>query len=92
MLQSYFLDRTGPFPFGLAVPSARPPRPKFATEPLTVFTARNEKVDLLKPDATVIFRNAEIDMFKGSMRLAVDKCCIEMIMIQKKDKENARYC
>jgi replication factor A1 len=30
-------------------------------------------VDLLKPDATVIVRNAKIDMFKGSMRLAVDK-------------------
>lgn len=30
-------------------------------------------VDLLKPDATVILRNAKIDMFKGSMRLAVDK-------------------
>ncbi|CAO2161743.1 unnamed protein product [Urochloa humidicola] len=38
-----------------------------------VFTARNEQVDLLKPDATVILRNAKIDMFKGSMRLAVDK-------------------
>ena len=30
-------------------------------------------VDLMKPDATVILRNAKIDMFKGSMRLAVDK-------------------
>lgn len=30
-------------------------------------------VDLLKPGATVIMRNAKIDMFKGSMRLAVDK-------------------
>ena len=30
-------------------------------------------VDLLKPNATVILRNAKIDMFKGSMRLAVDK-------------------
>jgi len=38
-----------------------------------VFTARNDQVDLLKPDATVILRNAKIDMFKGSMRLAVDK-------------------
>ena len=27
----------------------------------------------MKPDATVILRNAKIDMFKGSMRLAVDK-------------------
>ncbi|KAL6627046.1 hypothetical protein ACP70R_030772 [Stipagrostis hirtigluma subsp. patula] len=38
-----------------------------------VFTARNEQVDLLKAGATVILRNAKIDMFKGSMRLAVDK-------------------
>ncbi|OVA00338.1 hypothetical protein BVC80_1183g25 [Macleaya cordata] len=30
-------------------------------------------VDLMKPDTTVILRNAKIDMFKGSMRLAVDK-------------------
>ncbi|KAI7994099.1 Uncharacterized protein LOK49_LG11G00243 [Camellia lanceoleosa] len=30
-------------------------------------------VDLMKPDGTVILRNAKIDMFKGSMRLAVDK-------------------
>ncbi|URE31136.1 DNA-binding protein-related [Musa troglodytarum] len=34
-----------------------------------VFTA----LDLMKPGATVILRNAKIDMFKGSMRLAVDK-------------------
>lgn len=27
----------------------------------------------MKPDATIIIRNAKIDMFKGSMRLAVDK-------------------
>ncbi|RVW46467.1 Uncharacterized protein CK203_010964 [Vitis vinifera] len=30
-------------------------------------------MDLMKPDTTVILRNAKIDMFKGSMRLAVDK-------------------
>jgi asparagine synthetase B (glutamine-hydrolysing) len=30
-------------------------------------------VDLVKPGTTVIFRNAKIDMFKGTMRLAVDK-------------------
>lgn len=30
-------------------------------------------VDLMRPDTTVIIRNAKIDMFKGSMRLAVDK-------------------
>ncbi|CAL5411280.1 unnamed protein product [Camellia sinensis] len=38
-----------------------------------LFTARNEQVDLMKDGATVILRNAKIDMFKGSMRLAVDK-------------------
>ncbi|TVT99847.1 hypothetical protein EJB05_54756 [Eragrostis curvula] len=38
-----------------------------------VFTARNDQVELMKPNATVILRNAKIDMFKGSMRLAVDK-------------------
>ncbi len=30
-------------------------------------------VDLMKEGSTVILRNAKIDMFKGSMRLAVDK-------------------
>ena len=28
---------------------------------------------MMTPGATVILRNARIDMFKGSMRLAVDK-------------------
>lgn len=40
---------------------------------IIVFTARNEQVDLMKEGTTVILRNAKIDMFKGSMRLAVDK-------------------
>lgn len=30
-------------------------------------------VELMKPGNTVVLRNAKIDMFKGSMRLAVDK-------------------
>ena len=30
-------------------------------------------VDMIKPGATVILHKAKIDMFKGSMRLAVDK-------------------
>ncbi|KAM7255279.1 hypothetical protein ACFE04_020520 [Oxalis oulophora] len=38
-----------------------------------LFTARNDQVDLMNEGATVILRNARIDMFKGSMRLAVDK-------------------
>ena len=37
------------------------------------FTARNDQVDVLAPGSTVILRNAKIDMFKGAMRLAVDK-------------------
>ncbi|CAA7035160.1 unnamed protein product [Microthlaspi erraticum] len=38
-----------------------------------LFTARNDQVDVMKSGATVILRNAKIDMFKGTMRLAVDK-------------------
>lgn len=38
-----------------------------------LFTARNDQVDMMKPGTTVILRNSKIDMFKGSMRLAVDK-------------------
>ncbi|XP_047333657.1 uncharacterized protein At4g28440-like isoform X2 [Impatiens glandulifera] len=38
-----------------------------------LFTARNDQIELMKAGATVILRNARIDMFKGSMRLAVDK-------------------
>lgn len=30
-------------------------------------------VDIMTPGTTVILRNAKIDMFKGTMRLAVDK-------------------
>ncbi|CAN4124197.1 unnamed protein product [Withania somnifera] len=40
---------------------------------MIIFTARNDQVDILKEGATVILRNAKIDMFKGSMRLAVDR-------------------
>ncbi|ESQ36554.1 hypothetical protein EUTSA_v10009070mg [Eutrema salsugineum] len=38
-----------------------------------LFTARNDQVDLMKVGATVILRNAKIDMFKDTMRMAVDK-------------------
>ncbi|KAL3508709.1 hypothetical protein ACH5RR_028110 [Cinchona calisaya] len=38
-----------------------------------LFTARNDQIDAMKPGTTVILRNAKIDMFKGCMRLAVDK-------------------
>ncbi|XP_004514683.1 uncharacterized protein At4g28440-like [Cicer arietinum] len=40
---------------------------------MIIFTARNDQVDLMKEGSTIILRNAKIDMFKGSMRLAVDK-------------------
>lgn len=46
-----------------------PPRPTFCNGHLLSVRA----VDIMKPDTTVILRNAKIDMFKGSMRLAVDK-------------------
>ncbi|KAL3567347.1 hypothetical protein D5086_029998 [Populus alba] len=45
--------------------SQRPQRPSRINECLVV--------DIMQPGATVILRNAKIDMFKGSMRLAVDK-------------------
>ncbi|KAK9119690.1 hypothetical protein Scep_017783 [Stephania cephalantha] len=38
----------------------------------TLPTSKGE-MDMMKPDTTVVLRNAKIDMFKGSMRLAVDK-------------------
>ncbi|XP_071706598.1 uncharacterized protein At4g28440-like [Rutidosis leptorrhynchoides] len=40
---------------------------------VVVFTARNDQVDTMKEGSTVTLRNAKIDMYKGSMRLAVDK-------------------
>lgn len=38
-----------------------------------IFTARNDQVDIMKPGTTIIVRNAKIEMFKGTMRLVVDK-------------------
>ncbi|KAL5571115.1 hypothetical protein UlMin_020712 [Ulmus minor] len=59
---------------------ARPSQPTRIAECLVgdetgaiLFTARNEQVDIMTPDTTIILRNAKIDMFKGTMRLAVDK-------------------
>ncbi|XP_052185557.1 uncharacterized protein At4g28440-like [Diospyros lotus] len=40
---------------------------------MIIFTARNDQVELMKEGTTVVLRNAKIDMFKGSMRLAVDR-------------------
>ncbi|XP_050381677.1 uncharacterized protein At4g28440-like [Argentina anserina] len=60
--------------------SSRPLQPPRIAECLVgdetgtiVFTARNDQVDIMKPGTTVILRNAKIDMFKGTMRLGVDK-------------------
>ncbi|KAK9922542.1 hypothetical protein M0R45_031003 [Rubus argutus] len=60
--------------------SSRPLQPPRIAECLVgdetgviVFTARNDQVETMKPGTTVILRNAKIDMFKGTMRLAVDK-------------------
>jgi len=36
-------------------------------------TARNKQIDVVQPGNTIIARNSKIDMFKGFMRLAVDK-------------------
>jgi len=38
-----------------------------------VFTARNEQVDLAQEGKYLTLRNAKIDMYRGSMRLAVDQ-------------------
>ncbi|XP_011071057.1 uncharacterized protein At4g28440 [Sesamum indicum] len=40
---------------------------------MIIFTARNDQVDLAKEGSTLVLSNAKIDMFKGSMRLAVDR-------------------
>ncbi|XVF00035.1 hypothetical protein REPUB_Repub03eG0251600 [Reevesia pubescens] len=46
---------------------------------MIIFTARNDQVDLMKEGPTITLCNAKIDMFKGSMRLAVDKWgCVEV--------------
>eukprot|EP00879_Flechtneria_rotunda_P003093 GHRR01003314.1.p1 GENE.GHRR01003314.1~~GHRR01003314.1.p1 ORF type:complete len:137 (+),score=24.79 GHRR01003314.1:486-896(+) len=38
-----------------------------------VFTARNEQVELAQVGKYLTLRNAKIDMYRGSMRLAVDQ-------------------
>jgi replication factor A1 len=45
----------------------------FTVSMCNLLTVLRTAVDLLKPGTTAILRNAKIDMFKGSMRLAVDK-------------------
>ncbi|PRQ49918.1 putative nucleic acid-binding protein [Rosa chinensis] len=41
--------------------------------PLSSLLAMTKIFDIMTPGTTVILRNAKIDMFKGTMRLAVDK-------------------
>ncbi len=40
---------------------------------IIIFTARGDQVDLMKEGSSVVLNNAKIDLFKGSMRLAVDR-------------------
>ncbi|CAA0839924.1 Nucleic acid-binding- OB-fold-like protein [Striga hermonthica] len=40
---------------------------------IIIFPARNDQVDLAKEGNTLVLSNAKIEMFKGSMRLAVDR-------------------
>ncbi|XP_051144763.1 uncharacterized protein At4g28440-like [Andrographis paniculata] len=40
---------------------------------MIIFSARNDQVDLAKEGNTLQLTNAKVDMFKGSMRLAVDR-------------------
>ncbi|XP_073014785.1 uncharacterized protein At4g28440-like [Primulina huaijiensis] len=40
---------------------------------MIIFAARNDQVDVAKDGNTLVLSNAKIDMFKGSMRLAVDR-------------------
>ncbi|XP_027062291.1 uncharacterized protein At4g28440-like [Coffea arabica] len=62
-----------------SAPLSSRPRPRIAEclvgdeTGTIIFTARNEQIDIMIPGTTLILRNAKIDMFKGSMRLAVDK-------------------
>mmetsp|Transcript_10351 Transcript_10351/g.31864 ORF Transcript_10351/g.31864 Transcript_10351/m.31864 type:complete len:132 (-) Transcript_10351:2007-2402(-) len=37
------------------------------------FLAHDEQVDIAEPGSTILIRNAKIDMFRGYMRLSVDK-------------------
>ncbi|KAG6700464.1 hypothetical protein I3842_08G113500 [Carya illinoinensis] len=38
-----------------------------------IFTAHSDQVDIMKPGPTMVLWNAKIKMFKGFMRIAVDK-------------------
>lgn len=38
-----------------------------------ILSLRNEQIQQVKPGQTITIRNAKVDMYKGHMRLAVDK-------------------
>jgi len=38
-----------------------------------ILTARNNQIELVQPNNILVIRNSKIDMFRGFMRLAVDK-------------------
>ena len=38
-----------------------------------IFTARNKQAEACKPGVVITIQNGKIDMFKGTMRLAVEK-------------------
>jgi replication factor A1 len=40
---------------------------------VVVFTARNDQIETAEVGSYITLRNAKVDMFKGSMRLAVDE-------------------
>lgn len=40
---------------------------------VVVLTARNDQVELVKEGTTITLRDAKIDLFRGSMRLIVDR-------------------
>ncbi|KAG2498038.1 hypothetical protein HYH03_003799 [Edaphochlamys debaryana] len=37
-----------------------------------IFVARNEQVDVAQKDATITLKGAKVEMYRGSMRLALD--------------------
>ncbi|KAK4376804.1 hypothetical protein RND71_003100 [Anisodus tanguticus] len=40
---------------------------------IIIFTARNDQLDLIQEGSTLVLTKAKVDMFKGSMRLAVNR-------------------
>ncbi|GJX97140.1 RNA-directed DNA polymerase, eukaryota, reverse transcriptase zinc-binding domain protein [Tanacetum coccineum] len=56
-----------------------PPNGQFSDKAPNLFTiSQTSLVDLTKPGASIIIQNGKIDMFKGSMRLAVDPVAFQV--------------